>query len=201
MANSADKSIPQQEEGVSTNTEDSIQLPEKEAEHFYSIIKERLLNINSWHKYAGEASATFCLLDDKGNSLKRKARKGDYFEIDIPGPGSKAGEGNDFVQIEDVIEVNNEKEQSLSIIVRPSQNPKNNSSDTAHFFSESATSSFVVKKEGNKITVGVYGRNEKPNFEASSIIDKIRNTIVATGAVLGLSKIQWKSLVSGLLKQ
>ena len=198
---SADNSIPEQKEGASTNTEDSIQLPEKEAEHFFSVVKERLLNVNAWNKYAGEAGATFCLLDASGNPLKRIAAKGDYFEIDIPGPGSKAGEGNDFVQIEDVVEVNNEKEQSLSILVRPSQNPKNNSKDTAHFFSESATSSFMVKKNGNKIIAGVYGRNEKPNFEASSIVDKIRNTIVATGAVLGLSKIQWKSLVSGLLKK
>ena len=198
---SSDNLIPQQEEGVSTNTENTIELPQKEAEDFYSVVKERLLNVNEWHKYAGESGATFCLLDASGNTLNRKAKKGDYFEIDIPGPGSKAGEGNDFVQIEEVAEINNEKEQSLSIKVRPSQNPKNNSDDTAHFFSESATSSFIVKKEGNKITAGVYGRNEKPNFEASSTVDKIRNTIVATGAVLGLSKIQWKSLVSGLLKK
>src|SRR6476659_2439356 len=98
MAKTANESIPQQEEGVSTNTEDLIQLHEKEAEHFYSVIKERLLNIKSWHKYAGETSASFCLLDDKGNPLNRNAKKGDYFEIDIPGPGSNAGDGNDFVQ-------------------------------------------------------------------------------------------------------
>lgn len=193
--------IPDQEEGVSTNTENTIELPQKEAEDFYSLVKERLLNVNSWHEFAGEAGATFSLLDAKGNLLKRKAAKGDYFEIDIPGPGSEAGEGKDFVQIEDIAEVNNATEQSLIIKVRPSQNPKNDSNDTAHFFSESATSSFVVKKEGYKITAGVYGRNEKPNFEASSTVDKIRNTIVATGAVLGLSKLQWKSLVSGILKK
>jgi hypothetical protein len=193
--------IPQQEEGVSTNTENTIELPQNEVEHFFSVVKERLLNVNNWHEYAGETSATFCLLDKSGNALKRKAAKGDYLEIDIPGPGSEAGEGKDFVQIEDVAEINNEREQSLVIKVRPTQNPKNNSGDTAHFFSESATSSFIVKKQGHKITAGVYGRNEKPNFDGSSTIDKIRNTIVATGAALGLSKIQWKSLVSGLLKK
>ena len=198
---SADQYIPKQEEGTSTNTENTIEVSEKEAEHFYSVVKDRLLNVNKWHDYAGDASATFCLLDSSGNPVKRKASKGDYLEIDIPAPGSNAGDGKDFVHIEDVTEVNNEKEQSVVIKVRPSQNPKNNSEDTAHFFSESATSSFIVKKKGNKITAGVYGRNEKPNFDASSTIDKIRNTIVATGAALGFSKIQWKSLVDGLLKK
>ena len=198
---STDQYIPNQEEGNSTNTENTIEVPEKEADQFYSVVKERLLNVNKWHDYAGNASATFCLLDSSGKPLNRKAAKGDYFEIDIPGPGSKAGEGKDFVHIEDVAEVNNEKEQSIIIKVRPSANPNNNSEDTAHFFSESATSSFIVKRKGNTITAGVYGRNEKPNLHASSTIDKIRNTIVATGAALGFSKIQWKSLVDGLLNR
>jgi hypothetical protein len=198
---SVDHFIPKQEEGVSTNTENTIELPQQEAEHFFSVVKERLLNVNNWHEYTGETSASFCLLDKDGNSINRLASKGDYFQIDIPGPGSEVGDGKDFVQIEDIVEVNNNSEQSLIIKVRPSQNPKNNSEDTAHFFSESATSSFIVKKEENKITAGVYGRNEKPNFEASSTVDKIRNTIVATGAALGMSKIQWKSLVNGLLKK
>lgn len=197
----AESFIPEQKEGSSTNTESSIDVPEKDADHYFSIVKERLQDVNKWHKYAGEASASFCLLDSHGNKALRKAAKGDYLEIDIPGPGSEAGEGKDFVLIEDVSEVNNKEEQSLIIKVRPSQNPKNNSQDTAHFFSESATSSFMVKQKGNTITAGVYGRNEKPNLDTSSAIDKIRNTVIATGAALGFSKIQWKSLVNGLIKR
>ena len=194
---SAEHLIPQQEEGASTNTESSVDVSATEADHFFSIVKQRLLNVNQWHEYSGTGSATFCLLDEKGNFIKRNASKGDYFEIDIPGPGGE----KDYVQIEDIAELNNKEEQSLIIKVRPSPNPKNRSSDTDHFFSESATSSFMVKRKGNRITAGVYGRNEKPNIDASSTIDKIRNTIVATGAALGFSKIQWKSLVNGLLKK
>ena len=67
--------IPQQEEGVSTNTENSIELPQNEVEHFFSVVKERLLNVNNWHEYAGETSATFCLLDKSGNALKEKLQK------------------------------------------------------------------------------------------------------------------------------
>jgi hypothetical protein len=45
----------------------------------------------------------------------------------------------------------------------------------------------------------VHGRNEKPNTEANAVIDKTRNTMVATGAIVGFSSAQWKSLVNGLL--
>jgi hypothetical protein len=70
----------------------------------------------------------------------------------------------------------------------------------AHFFDEQSSSSFVVKREGKKITGGIYGRNEKPNTDTEKLVDKIRNIAVAGGAISGLSKLQWKSLVNGLVK-
>jgi hypothetical protein len=70
----------------------------------------------------------------------------------------------------------------------------------AHFFTEEATSNFMVKRVGNKVSAEVHGRNEKPNTEAEKLVDKARNTAVATGAVTGFAKLQWKSLVNGLIK-
>ena len=85
--------------------------------------------------------------------------------------------------------------------VRPATNPNNDRQDVAHFFSDEATSNFMVKREGTTITAAVYGRNEKPNTGAEKAVDKARNTAVATGAVSGFSKLQWKSLVNGFLKK
>jgi len=45
----------------------------------------------------------------------------------------------------------------------------------------------------------VNGRNEQPNTDAENLIDKARNIAVAAGAMLGFSKVQWKSLVDGLV--
>ena len=78
-------------------------------------------------------------------------------------------------------------------------NSLNDNPDIAHFFSEDSSSSFSVKREGNRIIAGVYGRNEKPNVDAESVVDKIRNTAVAAGAISGFAKIQWKSLVNSLV--
>ena len=194
----AEEVVPEHNNGIQTNTESSIELSnEKEAQKFYEEAKQRLLTINSWHQYAGNASADFSLTDDKGNPINRSPQKGDHFKIDIPGPGTDTGEGHDWVQVEAI----EEDEDSIGIMVRPVTNPTNDRKDVAHFFSEDATSTFIVKREGKKILAGVYGRNEKPNTNTETLKDKLRNAAVATGAISGFSKLQWKSLVNGLIKK
>ena len=194
---SADQIVPEHNGGIKTNTESSIELPdESQAKKFFGEAKQRLLNINNWHQYAGNASAEFQLTDNKGNTINRAPRKGDHFKIDIPGPGPVTGEGFDWVQVEAI----EQDENSISIRVRPATNPTNERNDVAHFFSEDATSSFIIKREGKKITAGVYGRNEKPNTDTETLKDKLRNTTIAAGAITGFSKLQWKSLVNGLVK-
>jgi hypothetical protein len=68
------------------------------------------------------------------------------------------------------------------------------------FFNDRSTSSFVLERDGNKVTAAVYGRNEIPNTETSNVIDKVRNVVVGTSAIAGLADIQWKNLVKGLLE-
>jgi hypothetical protein len=195
---SAKEVVPEHNEGIQTNTESSIELStEQEAYKFFNEVKQRLLNISSWHQYAGSSSADFLLTDDKGNVVHRSPQRGDHFKIDIPGPGTITGEGHDWVRIEAI----EEDKDSIGIRVRPATNPTNERKDVAHFFSANATSSFIVKKEGQKITAGVYGRNEKPNTDTETVKDKIRNAAMATGAISGFSKLQWKSLVNGLIKK
>ena len=88
---------------------------------------------------------------------------------------------------------------SLTQKVKPASNPTNADSETAHFFKDEASSTFLVKRDFKTIAAEVHGRNEKPNTDAS-IKDSIRNVLVALGAMLGFSTVQWKSLVKGLVK-
>jgi hypothetical protein len=190
--------IPENKEGTQTNTERSIEFAtEEESKQFFQIAKKRLLDVNHWHKIAGNATADFQLTDEEGKPVNRTAKEGDHFKIDIPGPGSITGEGNDWVKIESI----QEDENYIGIRVRPASNPTNERKDIAHFFNDNSTSSFIIKKEGKKITAGVYGRNEKPNTKTETVADKIRNATVATGAISGFSKLQWKSLVNGLIER
>lgn len=196
-----EENIPEQQEGLAVDVEDTVELAtESEAVDFFRCVKNRLLNINAWHKYAGALSANFRLTDKEGNETQRLPQKDDYFKINIPAPGIKTGEGYDWVQVEEIAEQGAGAEEFISVRVRPASSPVNDNRDVAHFYTDDATSNFIVKRKGCKVTAGVYGRNEKPNVKAAdNLLDKLRNAVVGTGGVGGFSKLQWKALVNGLL--
>lgn len=194
--------VPEHQTGKIIDTDADVSFEsEDEARAFYHVAKDRLLQVNNWHQIAGTLSATFQLIDKEKNEVQRPVQKDDYFRIDIPGPGAPAGDGFDWVQVEDLNMVTEDHLESVGIRVRPVSSPINDKEDVAHFYSPESTSSFTVTREGTKITAAVYDRNTKPNDESNSIIDKIRNAVVGTGAVTAFSKIQWKGLVEGLLKK
>lgn len=196
-----EKTIPKHEGGVDVNVEDNVTFSsEMEASDFFRIVKQRLLNVNQWKDWAGALSASFQLTDEKGADIETNPQQGNYFKINIPAPGIVTGEGYDWVQIEEVKEEAEKDCEYVAIRVRPAPSPLNENKDVAHFYTDEATSNFIVRRDGTKVTAGVYGRNEKPNVkEADTVIDKIRNAVVGTGGVGGFSKLQWKALVSGLL--
>jgi len=195
--------LPEKEEGAQKNIEakEEAATPE-EAKKLFEAAKSRLLNINNWNKICGKASSTFTLTDENGNETNGPPKVGYHFKIDIPVPATKTGDGHDWVRIEAIEEKETPEEdrEFIMIRVRPSGNPLNEDSDVAHFFSDKATSNFVVFREKNVVTAAVLGRNEMANTNSSTgIFDTLRNAIVGTGAVAGFANPQWKSLVNSLL--
>ncbi|HEY0057857.1 MAG TPA: hypothetical protein VGB56_01915 [Flavisolibacter sp.] len=200
MVTGAEDIVPEQNVGAESNTEARKVYPTvDEARRAFTRTKERLQTPNQWQQYAGSATAKFILCDSTGAEVERAPEVGDHFKIDIPGPGPLTGDGFDWVKIEAIEEEGDGEEERAAIRVRPATNPQNQQSDVAHFFSDEATSNFIVQRRGLEVIAAVLGRNEKPNTGAEKIIDKARNTAVATGAVTAFSKLQWKSLVNGLL--
>lgn len=194
--------VPSQKQGGSSDTDARTTLDSVEqAKAFFNIVKQRLLDVNHWQQRAGAATARFQLTDAQGNEVNRTVQEGDYFKIDIPGPGPVTGEGYDWVQVETIKETARADGEQIAIQVRPASNPNNDRTDVAHFFSEEASSCFIVQREGTQVTAAVHGRNEKPNTHTETLVDKARNAAVATGAVAAFSKLQWKSLVNGLVKE
>lgn len=194
--------VPDQYTGDEIEASAEVELQnENDAKHFYKIAKERLLNVNNWHAIAGWVSASFQLVDTAGNAAERKCDKGDYLRIDIPGPGSTEGDGYDWVCIEQIKEVTEDNIQSIGFRVRPSENPLGKKNETAHFYGEESTSNFIVTRENTKICAWIIDRNIKPNVEATSLTDKIRDTSVGISAIGFFSKIQWQNLANGIVKQ
>lgn len=196
------KHIPHQDIGNKVDTEESISANDvQEAQQIFKLAADRLLNVNGWGEISGPLSAKFFLTDGSGRVIKGPAQPGHHFKIDIPGPGPSSGKGFDWVKVEALDDERNPggNEESVTLRVRPSPDPEKFSGDTAHFFKDYATSSFRVERIGNKVTASVHGRNEIPNTDAEQAGDKIRNVVVGTGAVGGISFTQWTALVRGLL--
>ena len=193
--------VPAQYTGRQIEAEASVELKnEIEATAYYDIVKGRLLNVNNWHNIAGIISAKFQLVNVSGEEVDRNVQKGDYVRIDIPGPGSSAGDGYDWVCVEYVKEVSEANIESIGIRVKPAPNPLGNKNITAHFYSDEATSNFMVTRENSKISAWIIDRNIKPNDQAESVIDNIRNSAAGIGAIGIFSKLQWQGLAEGVIK-
>lgn len=194
--------VPDQQTGKAIDAKSSIELHEEaEAKAFFSKVKDRLQNVNKWKEYAEDISATFQLVNHEGAEVQRLAQKGDYLKIDIPGPGTTSGGGYDWVQIEEIESRSTPDGESFGFRVRPTDNPQSRKVDVAHFYSKESTSSFIVERKGNKITASIHDRNTKPNKDAETTADKIRDTVVGAAGVLSFSKIQWENLTDGLVKK
>jgi hypothetical protein len=197
-----DKIIPAQETGNAIEATADVSLrSEQEARDVFRIAKKRLQTVNAWHKIAKNISAEFHLVTDCGDSLTREPREGDFFKIDIPGPGTNAGQGFDWVQLEEVVSTNNNDEESYGFRVRPSQNPVDKNGDVAHFYSPESTSTFMVTRDKNIVSARVYDRNTKTNENVNQAGDIVRDAVVSAAGLLGFSKLQWNGLVKGLIAQ
>lgn len=170
---------------------------EIEAVKLFERASLKLLSVNEWESYAGISA--FQLMDAHGIRAERKAEVNDYIRIDIPGPGTHTGMGYDWVRIEEIVNIDDEHKQLLSMTVRPCPHPISEKGETAHFLKSEATSTFMVKRNNSCVSAEEHGRNEMPNTHNGSLYDKSRNFMVGMAAKLGLSYPQWKSLVKGLL--
>jgi hypothetical protein len=192
--------LPTQTRGSATTTSARVLAAnEKDACFIFERAGERLQDVNQWSETC-KASASFQLTDDSGEPLQGWANTGDFIRIDLPGPGPREGEGYDWVQVENL----DHPDPSLFLLqVRPSRNPCNKDSrEIAHFLEPSATSTFIIQRQGMAVTATVYGRNEVPNStQPDSVVDKWRNAAVGSLGAIGLSKLQWKALVEGLLEK
>ena len=173
---------------------------DSEALRLYDIARKKLLNVNNWSKVAGGITAEFQIVDKDGEEVDREVQQGDYLRIDIPGPGTKEGDGFDWVLVEEIREIHQPPVHSVGFRVRPTENPFGQKKETAHFYAKEATSSFIIFCEKAKIIAWIIDRNLIPNTEQASLADKIRDVTVGAGAIAGFSKVQWQGLADGLVK-
>jgi hypothetical protein len=193
--------VPEQTVGSKMDAQSEIRCGSlTEAILFYQVTKKRLFDINNWDKTSGTSATCFQLTKPNGEATGEIA-EGYLIRIDIPGPGTLAGDGYDWVRIEKIEEqTEGEFDEWAGFTVRPCENPLHPDLGTAHFFSESATSTFLIKRTADRVSAEMHGRNEVPNGKVDGVFDGLRNAMVGWTAKVGLSYPQWKLLVEGLVK-
>jgi len=187
--------IPANEKGKSVDLHQSITSETSpDADKLYSVACWRLQRPWLWHELSGKLTAEFNVSGLPGREQQDPVVVDDYIRINLPAPG------NDWVRVlkidEDFIK---EADKSFSITLIVSEDPEKNAAEVHHFFSEGATSTFIILRKDKIVTASYHGRNETPNTEASNIGEVVRNVVVAIGAIAGLSELQWMALLKGLL--
>lgn len=180
--------VPNNEKGKQVDLSQEIELAStSEAITIFNKARNTLLNPSSWAPITANSPASPLSVRD-------------YIKIDIPAPGLSAGEGHDWVQVESIKEdIDPDADESFAMTVKVCANPEHPEKGVAHFFADGATSTFIIIRKGNTVRASYHGRNEKPNTENPSLGDKIRNVVVAIGAMAGISELQWRAFLEELL--
>src|SRR5688572_1344618 len=161
MENKNNPAVPEQTQGKSVDLEESLEVNSiDEAKELFQVARTRLLHPSKWHELAGNLSAFF--KTDEKSSVK-EIKENDHLAIDLPAPKSSAGDGHDWVRVQSIIpDADPDADESLAVTLETSVNPHQAEEGVAHFFNEGATSSFILKRRGNKLTASYHGRNEIP---------------------------------------
>ena len=193
--------IPENETGKQVDLFEEIELGSNEdAVSTYIAARERLINPAIWKTITGAVSADFEAVANEDSSEDKRVSVGDYIKIDIPAPGLAAGDGHDWVRVETIEEdFDLDADESFGMTVKVCENPEHPEKGVAHFFAEGASSTFIITRNALAVKASYHGRNETANLENPALKDKIRNAVVATGASAGVSELQWKAFLKGLL--
>ncbi|RNI21932.1 hypothetical protein [Rufibacter latericius] len=150
--------------------------------------KQKLFDVNRWSLLPG-INSTFQLYDAHGNkSEASKVQVGDFMQIILP-----ATLIENWVTVVEVVE----EEDAAQFVVRPCPKPEvqkapTDGEEVKHFFTEEATSTFRVLREGNKIQGMEIGRDEKPNNQGDQAGGRgVLNTLISEGGWAGFQALQW----------
>jgi len=193
--------VPTQQRGSHLDVQKECQFrdPQETMESF-ELLKARFFSINHWKEICGGMSADFRLFDQSGVYVDRMPQEGDFIRVDIPGPGDIYEKGFDWVRIVKIDErIYDGQLERYLILCRPSSAPNSKKNHVAHFYSPQSSSSFLIERGATYIKAGVYGRNELPNYAHTGLMGKIRNFFIYLGGAMRMTKMQWKSLVEGLM--
>lgn len=199
--------VPPPFEGVNMDTKKKVELDSTgEALDLYYKVASRVLDVNEWNNLHGMKRPMYALFDVNGDPKVGLAAEGDYIRLSLPAPHLKKGKRYDWVLIERILEIKHDERNSTAMRVHPTIDPTTKlprkAGQTAHFYTNKTTNTFVVERLNNTVSVGIHPRNEVINTrQTEGFYNMVRNILVGVTAWLGISKTQWNTLIDALMYQ
>ena len=174
--------VPFDPEGSKRDIEQSIDVGSiEDAEYLFVDIKDKLLDVNNWNKYATGMATAFRLTDSHGIGVGRHARKGDLIRISEEQPI-----GFEWGCIE-AIEYDDYPDESMETFALRARNVPDPSTRTGHAKESEgseATFTIVIERRKAMLFISWHGRSAKETTD---------------GKWLDLPDKEWSDLVNGLL--
>jgi hypothetical protein len=163
-----------------------VALNHAHAHALFSRATQRLLNIKKWHTLPCSLLTELKLTDNNGFQVDRQVRENDYFIV------KNNNIDGEWVKVERVFfqcDPSGPREV-LTMRVRPGYSPLMRCDETIR-----PSNTFKVMRQGLNVTATVYGKND-----SSAAYDQNSERPDSTvGAIPGVARVQWRSLVNGIL--
>ena len=196
--NAIQRAIPKQLKGFKKHFEAVRKfVGSEDAQLCYDHAIARLLNINNWHELTMLEKGDVQIMSKHLKPQRRKAKPDDFVRFGIPAPDNADGDGCDWVQVKNILFSSGKRKEQCLLTLQPCRMPGGES--TAHFFDSDSSSNFLITRDGRIVTAEYYGRNELPNTDAGGLKAKVRNVVVAAGAILGFSNTMWEPMMPALI--
>lgn len=174
--------VPEHNEGTETDIMHSLSAETTDdAEDLFVDIKDRLLNVTNWGKYAGMAEVSFGLADSSGRKVTRHARRGDHVLVTTALTNATAQ--YDWLTIE-ALEYDDYPDTSMETFamrLRPSAQPGQGDAPDK----SADTTTIVVLRNQHVLSAIYHGRNH-----AASNGDMWQ----------GIPNDGWSALIKGMLE-
>ncbi len=175
---------------------------ETEAFERFKKLSQNLLKIDSWNVNAGKNPTEFFVYKDgkENQDLSLLVKENDLVKIKIPAPKNKLGNGFDWVIVHKIQSIESVDMKAFLLQMKPHSCPENSNGNTAHFYTEDASSTFILAKKNKTIQFSIHGRNEIPNTKNVGFLNSCRNLFVGGGGIFGGSKLQWQDFTEEFIK-
>lgn len=165
-----------------------------EAEKAYSIVKNKIQNIDEWNDHGMLSS--YKIFTEDGQPRKTEIlSENSFIRISLKGSGKY-----DWVRVINIDDLKNE----FIITVKPAFDPTEEKPDRSvisHFFTDAATNNFCLSRNGETVSFYVIGLNEIRNTtETDGALETARNLAVNLASYLGIQTSEWKKFCEGFLE-